>query len=142
MESNFLLPNKCKFIGWIMFIPSFILGVLWLCNIRADIQAPVFAVWSSSSEIFTVIQKNIYNEIVCSALLISLIMIAFAKEKNEDEYIQKIRLDSLVWALYINFIALFISELFVFKEAFTTVMIINMFTLLILFVIRFNIRHC
>jgi hypothetical protein len=144
MESKFLLPNKCKTIGWILLIPSFILGVMWLFNFRYTVQAPVFAVWSSvgtaeTAKFLTVIYKNIYNEIVAVPLMLSLLLVTFAREKNEDEYISKIRLDSLVWAIYINFIILFISLFFVFQDAFINIMIFNMFTLLILFVARFNI---
>ena len=29
MVSKFLLPNRFKLIGWILLIPSFIVGVLW-----------------------------------------------------------------------------------------------------------------
>lgn len=143
MESKFLLPNKCKTIGWILLIPSFILGLMWILNIRFVVKAPVFAVWSygipEQAKFLSVIYKNIYNEIVAVPLMLSLLMVTFAKEKNEDEYISKIRLDSLVWAIYINFIILFISLFFVFLDAFINIMIFNMFTILILFIVRFNI---
>jgi hypothetical protein len=138
MVSKFLLPNKFKTIGWFLLIPSFILGILWLCNIRLEIQAPVFAVWSKN-EFFTIINKNIYNEIVAVPLLVSLLMVTFAKEKNEDEFITRIRLDTLVWAIYINFLLLLLAILFVFRNSFDTIMIFNMFTILLLFIIRFNI---
>ncbi|MBI5325722.1 MAG: hypothetical protein HZB41_10720 [Ignavibacteriae bacterium] len=137
MVSKFLLPNRFKLIGWVLLIPSFILGILWLCDIRYIIQAPVFSIWGD--KLLSIIHKDIYNELVSAPLLISLLMITFAREKNEDEYISKIRLDSLVWAIYINYILLFISILFVFQGAFYTVMIFNLFTILILFIIRFNI---
>jgi len=139
MNSGFLLPHRFKSIGWILLIPSFILAILWVCEIRFDVQAPVFAIWSTKNELFTIIHKNIYNEIVSIPLLISLMMVTFAKEKNEDEYISKIRLDSLVWALYINYFLLFLSMIFVFREGFNNILIYNMFTMLLLFTIRFYI---
>ena len=64
--------------------------------------------------------------------------IAFSKEKNEDEFINKIRLDSLVWATYVNYIVLIISTIFVYEFTYLWVMIINMLTTLIFFIIRFN----
>ncbi|MCL5992496.1 MAG: hypothetical protein M1419_10425 [Bacteroidetes bacterium] len=137
MVSKFLLPNRFKLIGWILLIPSFVVGVLWLWEIRLDIQAPVFAIWASKNVFFSVIHKNIYNEIVGVPLLISLLMVTFAREKNEDEYISKIRLDSLVWSIYVNFLLLLLAIIFVFKASFDTVMVFNMFFIFILFIARF-----
>jgi len=159
MISKFLLPNKVKTVGWLLFVPSFIMGVLWLSNIKFEVQSPVLAVWSKANEVsvknihendiklettesnkfFKVITKDIYNDIIAVTLLVSLLILTFVKEKNEDEYISKIRLDSLVWATQINFILLLLTIIFVFKDSFTTIMIFNMFTTLILFIIRFNV---
>jgi hypothetical protein len=138
MDSKFLLPNRYKIIGWIILIPSFLMGILWIADFRLEIFSPVFAVWSTKNELFTVIYKNIYNEIVSVPLLISLMMVTFSKEKNEDEYILKLRLDSLVWSLYINFAILLFSILFIFRDGFYNIMIYNMFLILILFIVRFN----
>lgn len=137
MESKFLLPNKYKTIGWIILVPFFILGVLWMADIRACIEAPVFAIWSDKG-LFTIMHKDIYNEIVSVPLLISLMLVTFAKEKHEDEYILKLRLDSFVWSIYINFIYLLLASLFVFDGGFYKIMVYNLFTILILFIIRFN----
>ena len=137
MGSKFLLPHKFKLIGWIFLVPSFIMGLLWIAGIKAVINAPVFALWSNKGEMFTVIQKDIYNEIVMIPLLVSLMMVTFAREKNEDEYIMKLRLDSLVWSIYINFSLLIIAILFIFRDGYYNIMIYNQFTVLILFIIRF-----
>lgn len=137
MESKFLLPNKYKTIGWIILVPSFIMALLWVAGIKLIVMTPVFAIWSTKEELFTIIHKDIYNEIVSIPLLISLLMVTFAKEKNEDEYILKIRLDSLVWSIYINFTFLLLAIIFVFRDGFHNIMIYNMFMILILFIVRF-----
>lgn len=138
MESKFLLPHRWKTVGWVLLIPSFIMGILWEAGVKIVVMTPVFAIWSTKQELFTVIYKNIYNEIVSIPLLISLMIVSFSKEKYEDEYILKLRLDSLVWSLYINFSILLFSILFIFKDGFQNIMIYNMFLILILFIIRFN----
>ena len=61
-----------------------------------------------------------------------------SKEKIEDEYIAKTRLESLVWATYLNYCILLLALLFVYDMAFFWVMIFNMFTLLLFFIVRFN----
>jgi L-asparagine transporter-like permease len=137
MVSKFLLPNKFKLIGWILLIPSFIMGVMWVAGYKFVVMSPVFAIWANPNELFTIIYKDIYNELVSVPLLISLMMVSFSKEKNEDEYITKIRLDSLLWSIYINYSFLFFALIFVFRSGFHNIMIYNMFTVLILFIVKF-----
>ena len=62
----------------------------------------------------------------------------FSKEKDEDEFIAKMRLESLVWATYVNYSILLLALIFVFGIAFFWVMAANMFTLLFFFIIRFH----
>ena len=88
--------------------------------------------------VFGMTENNILNEIIGIVLIISLLMVAFSKEKEEDELIAKIRLDSLVWATYTNYAVLLFAMLFVYGISFLWVMIINMFTILLFFIIRFN----
>ena len=84
------------------------------------------------------VNNNILNEIFGILIIISSLFVAFSKEKSEDEYISKIRLESLVWAVYFNYGILLFSILFVFDFSFLWVMIFNMFTVLLFFIIRFN----
>lgn len=137
MISKFLLPHKFKIIGWIILVPSFILGVLWVAGIKYKVISPVFAIWADNGEYFTIIYKNIFNEIVAVPLLLSLMFVSFAREKFEDEYLTKIRLESLTWSIFVNSTLLLLAWLIVFREGFYNIMIYNMFTVLILFIVRF-----
>jgi hypothetical protein len=83
------------------------------------------------------VNNNILNEIIGVLIILSSIFVAFSKEKEEDEYILKIRLESLVWAVYVNYGILLISLLFIYDFSFLYVMIFNMFTVIIFFIIRF-----
>ncbi len=86
--------------------------------------------------------ENHYYEmgstIVGSLLILSLLLFAFSKEKHEDEYIQKMRLDALLWATYINYGLLLIAFWVFWNFDFLNVMMYNMFTHLLIFIIRFN----
>jgi len=82
--------------------------------------------------------NNISNDIVGVLIIISSLLVAFYKEKSEDEYISKIRLESLVWAVYVNYGILLLSFLIIYDSSFLWVMMFNMFTILIFFIIRFN----
>ncbi|MFC2131263.1 hypothetical protein ACFLSQ_07500 [Bacteroidota bacterium] len=88
---------------------------------------------------FTVVETNILPSLIMLLFLISALLVAFSKEINEDEYISKVRLDSLIWAVLINYLLLLISIIFIYELAFLWILLFNMFTILILFIIRFNL---
>ena len=87
---------------------------------------------------FSITENNILDEIIGLLLIIGALLIAFSKEKSEDEFISKIRLESLVWATYINFAILIFTIIFIYDMIFFWVLVFNMFTVLIFFIIRFN----
>lgn len=92
----------------------------------------------AKDQLFGIIENNIWNEILGVIIIISSLMVAFSREENEDEYIQKIRLNSLVWAVYLNYAILLLTILFVYDLSFLNVMTLNIFTVLFFFIIRFN----
>lgn len=144
MKSNYLFPNQFKKIGWIVLIIGLALGVLFLIsptcinffNIKVFAIAgqPIFG----KSAIFSIYKNNILNELVGLFIMTGLLFIAFSKEKSEDEFISKIRLESLVWATYVNYVVLGLALLFIYDLKFLWVFVFNMFTILIFFIIHFN----
>jgi hypothetical protein len=53
-------------------------------------------------------------------------------------FIYKLRKDSLVWALIVNYSILLVAILFVYDTSFLHILFFNMFTPLVFFVIRFT----
>jgi hypothetical protein len=144
MKTNYLLPNEFKRIGWFLFIPGILLGMVYLI-IQPDIDFLNVTVFSIAEndlfeerKNFTLTKNNILDEISGLLIIVGALFIAFSKEKSEDEFISKIRLDSLVWATYVNYTILIFTIIFLYEMAFLWVMIFNMFTLLIFFIIRYN----
>lgn len=143
MENKLLLPNKFKKLGWFIMIPSMVAGVFlsfhwyeagWL-NVK------VFALFNndmSGLRFCQFIDDNITNEIVGLLFLAGAFLVAFSKEKKEDEFIANLRLSSLLWAVYVNYALLFLAFIFVYGLSFYSMMIYNMFTVLIFFIVRFN----
>ena len=80
---------------------------------------------------------NFTDEIATIGSIVGLILIAFSKVKVEDEYVSKIRLESLQWAVYFNFAMLILATLFVHGMAYFQVIIFNIFTPLVFFIVRF-----
>ena len=144
MKLNYLFPNRYKKIGLIILIPSLILGLIVVIydlepemfdlNVPAVFVNDIF----EDSAFMGITNNNILNEICGVFLIISLILVAFSKEKQEDELINKIRLESLVWATYLNYGILLLAMIFVYDLSFLWVMIFNMFTILLFFIVRFN----
>jgi len=145
MKLNFLFPSKFKRIGWFTLIPSAIIGLSTLIYEYEpsflDFNVPAIFVdelFSVNKKTFRMVTNNILNEILGVLIIISTLFVAFSKEKSEDEYISKIRFDSLAWAVYFNYAILILTILFIYDFAFLWVMVFNMFTVLLFFIVRFN----
>lgn len=144
MSNKLLLPNKYKKIGWVILVPSTILGILLCFNeFGANwLHAPVFAIANDgindNYKYFIVKDANITNTLIGSLFIIGAMLVSFSKEKNEDEFIAEIRLSSLLWAVCVSYILLLVAFVFVYGTPFLDVMVYNMFTVLIIFIIRFN----
>nr|WP_294939306.1 hypothetical protein [uncultured Flavobacterium sp.] len=144
MKTNFLFPHSFKKIGWLLLIPTLLASVFFiLSETEYDIfNFKVFAIYTDAiinkPEIFTVITNNLQDEMLGVLLIVGGILVAFSKEKTEDEFINKIRLESLVWATYVNYAILLLCLLLIYGMPFLSVMMYNMFTLLLFFIIRFH----
>lgn len=144
MKVNYLFPNKYKKIGWLILIPAAIIGLITLILEYEpdflDFKVPAIFIDElfGNKYLIGMVENNILNEVLGVLVIISSLLVAFSKEKSEDEYISKIRLESLVWAVYVNYGILLISFIFIFDLSFLWVMIFNIFTVLLFFIIRFN----
>ncbi|MCX6232855.1 MAG: hypothetical protein NTZ33_15090 [Bacteroidetes bacterium] len=145
MKTRFLFPNVFKTIGWILLVAGII---LWIYGLFFNDQIPflnikVFAIIDSTIfqpvKILSFIDHNITVDLMGILIITGAIFIAFSKEKYEDEYIGRIRLESLLWATYINYAILVFCILFIYGTSFFNVLIYNMVSLLIFFLIRFNL---
>lgn len=144
MKINYLFPYQFKRIGWYLLIPSSLIGLAAVVYdyqpdfLNFNVPALFIDDFFKEAQLYGMISNNILNEILGVLIIVSSLFVAFSKEKQEDEYISKIRLESLVWAVYFNYSILLFSFLFIYDFSFLWVMIFNMFTILLFFVIRFN----
>jgi hypothetical protein len=144
MTNKLLLPNKYKSIGWYILIPSVIFGIILILGRFESfaIETNVFSLLNQEllgdNEAFSVIHTNIVPTAVGILFLIGALLVSFSKEKTEDEFIARLRQSSLLWAVLVNYSLLLFCFVFVYGLAFLHVMIYNMFTILIIFIIRFN----
>ncbi|MGB1309312.1 MAG: hypothetical protein ACPG6B_10400 [Oceanihabitans sp.] len=146
MKTNYLLPNKYKIYGWILLILGIATGIfIYVNQYESDaLSVPVFSIYnddalfSKEKGFFKIIKNSILDEIAALTIIIGGIIVGFTKEKIEDEFIYKLRKDSLVWAIIFNYIVLIFTILFVYGFTFFDVLVFNMFTPLFFFIFRFN----
>ncbi|WP_203258148.1 hypothetical protein [Hyunsoonleella ulvae] len=146
MKTNYLLPSKCKILGWFLFIAGIISGfkIVFSDYEHEPIRAKVLSIFNDYAlgikqmEYFAIIETGISSELTSIAIIIGGLIIVFSKEKIEDEFIYKLRKDSLVWAIVFNYFILMLTIIFVYDITFFHVLVYNMFTPLLFFIIRFN----
>lgn len=145
MNTRYLFHAKYRKLGWMVFVPSTILGIIALFLEWEPALLDVRVLGFFIDEVFGVeklvgfTENNILNEILAILVILSGLLVAFSREKDEDELITKIRLESLVWATYWNYGILILAFLFLYDLTFYWVMVFNMFTILYLFIIRFTL---
>ncbi|GAB3988901.1 hypothetical protein GCM10028807_12570 [Spirosoma daeguense] len=104
-------------------------------NFQLPVETTLFGIWKIPGDY---VPQNLTDELACMGMILSLMLIAFSQEKVEDEMISQLRLEALQWSVYFNYFILAIAILTVYDTAFFNVMIYNMFTVLLVFIIRFR----
>lgn len=136
MKTNYLLPHPFLKLGVILLLPFLLLSIL---SAHYHFELP-FLVWEdfrAGTGMLSPADENFTNEIAGLGLLLSLIFIGFSRLKIEDEYIMKIRLESLLWGIYINYLLVAAAFLLVYGGDFLTVLVYHLYTPLIIYIIRF-----
>ena len=146
MKTHFLFPRQFKKIGWLIFIPALAIGIYLVAtdyDLDRYLTTKVFAVLNADfmgkPQAMAVIPNGISDEFLMSLIIIGGLFVGFSKLKDEDEFIAKIRYESLVWAVYVNFAVMLFATIFIYGMYYFDVMIANMFTVLFFFIIRFHV---
>jgi len=144
MSNKLLLPNSYKKMGWLLLIPATVLGIILIATQfeGLPLEATTFAIYNDEvighKQFFSFIHTNIINTVTGILFIVGGLLVSFSKEKTEDEFIANLRQSSLLWAVFVNYILLLAAFAFIYGTAFFNVMVYNMFTVLIIFIARFN----
>ncbi len=84
------------------------------------------------------VRNNVLDEIISLVLIVSGLIVMFSAVEEEDEFMERLRLESFRWAVLISYIILMIAIAGFYGLGFLWVMVINIFAVLILFVCRFE----
>ena len=130
MKPHLLFPYWCRYLGWglvIAHVPVSMIGRI--SGMINPLDNP-----AGNTGLFT--GEHLFFIGTTLLMALGLFFVAFASEKIEDEQIWHIRLDSLRWAIYINYLVLIISLVFVNDTA--HILELNLWVPLIFFIIRFR----
>lgn len=139
MKTRFLFPHQCKIIGFIILIIAFLLGFLFNNYFEGVWTADIsFLDWLNRDNINSFTNVDMTFTITLFLLVSGGLLAAFSKEKIEDEFVASLRLSSLIWAVFVNYALLLIAITFIYGLNFINILFFNTFTVLLIFIIRFN----
>ena len=115
-----LFPHSFQKWGWCIFAVGVIFGIYAMVT---DYGA-----------------SCLVNNIAIIGTILGAIFATCSREKIEDEMVRQLRLNSLLVALYVNYAVLIVCSLLVYDLDFLLVMMYNMFTMLLIFMVVFRYR--
>lgn len=141
MNKNYLFPHQFRVIGWVLAIVA-VVGYLCLPEIHFKMPSLYFDTFfddENESGFFRMATANSLS-IAMILLTIGLLFIGFSKEKIEDEFVQYLRAQSLIWATYVTAILFIATTLLIYGIAYIYVPFLVFYVFLILFIIKFRIE--
>lgn len=127
MKTDYLLSPSCKKVGLWLGIP-FVLGGLYLLSNGS---------WMDTF-LSQIGMRDCFDELVVIGLAVSLLLASFSREKDEDECIAHLRMQAWTMAVVSNYLILIIVTLCIYGMSYLNFMAVNMFTVLILFLVVFH----
>jgi hypothetical protein len=141
MKKNYLFPHQFRMIGWVLAIVA-VVGYLCLPEFQFKMPSLYFDTFfddENEGGFFRMARTNSLS-IAMVLLTIGLLFIGFSKEKVEDEFVQYLRAQSLIWATYITAALFIVATLLIYGITYIYVPYLVFFVFLILFIIKFRIE--
>ena len=149
MKKNYLFPHQFRVIGWVLVIVvlvTYVAEKLWFPNLTIKMPALYYdgSFEFMSDDLvptgFFVMATTTLLSLRFPILTIGLILIGFTKEKIEDEFVTKVREQSLVWSTYVTAVLFILATLLIYGFPYLIVPYLVFFVFLILFIIKFRIE--
>ncbi len=143
MKKNYLFPHYFQWIGLAIAVASFValcvgsyvdfsirMPALYDGNISFDEE--------SHSGFFQMAETGMFS-IAMPLLIIGLIFLGFSKEKVEDEFVQYLRSQSLIWSTYVTAGLFILGTLLIYGLTYLLIPYLVFFVFLLLFILKFKI---
>ncbi|QHS54975.1 hypothetical protein GWR56_05255 [Mucilaginibacter sp. 14171R-50] len=130
MKPRFLFPHYFRKIGYGCFIAVILFAILF----------KILHPHGFAQELHHDPEPGmkLSHDITALLLLFGLLFIAFSKERTEDEHISLIRLESLQWAVYLNYFLLAVAVIFTNTMELMHIILMSVWAPLAFFIIRFR----
>jgi hypothetical protein len=135
MRTNYLFPFKTRYFGIALILLHIPIKLLWdsLYPGGYDYHDPTV---EKGGFLFS--PPHLFFIGTTLMVLVGLFLVAFSKEKIEDEQISQLRLDSLRWAIYLNYAILLFSLVFTHGGESNHILMLNIWLPLLFFILRFQ----
>ncbi|TVR36631.1 MAG: hypothetical protein EA392_14700 [Cryomorphaceae bacterium] len=137
MKTVPLLPHRLKWLGLMLTAFGLLIGS---AAMYLDVRPQWLAV-ETHPEMPFMNTQNLIDEIALSLILIGLMVVAYSRERIEDEFVANIRLQSLLWSFAVYYAIVLISVWIFFDDAFWSVMIYHLFMPLLFYVVLFRLNY-
>lgn len=144
MKKTFLLPHSFKKAGWAILIPTFVIGFMMFIDGCNGFPGYLMKGLDPAGGLYRVLDSDamtaILNNIAIIGICAGSLFVACSREPIEDELITQVRLNSLLIALYLNTAFIIVSALCFYELDYLYVMIGNIFTVLLVFLIVYEVK--
>lgn len=130
---NFLFPRVFHVIGWILFVPAVVFGLLIFIN-AFDLSD------SFGIDLPCGAMETVMNDAVIIGIALGAVFIVCSKESHEDEMTSSIRLSALLNSLYAYVVILIATTICINGLDFFSIMALDMVLLPIIYVIIFRLE--
>lgn len=125
---NLLFPHSFRLIGWILFIPTLLLGMLTILGIVGPpVLGPVGAA------------EIIMDDLIVIGIAVGALFIVCSRERVEDELTKEIRLLSLLYSVYAYVGLLVVCTILINGVDFLLFALVNMALFPVIFAVSFRI---
>ncbi len=132
-----LLPFYHKLLGLAFVVIGVIAGI---ASLYFGLSPEWLAV-KTHAELPYMNTQNLIDEVALTLILIGLMAVAFSRERAEDEFVNHIRLHSLLWSVIIYFTIVLVSVWVFYDDAFWSVMIYHLFMPLVFYIVLFRLNY-
>ena len=136
MRTNYLFPFYSRWLGIGLILVHIPIKLLWDARYPGGYNHMNPA--SSETNGFLFSPPHLFFIGTTLMVLIGLFLIAFSRERVEDEQITQLRLDSLRWAIYLNYGLLLFSLVFTHGGDSDHILVLNIWLPLLFFILRFQ----
>jgi hypothetical protein len=135
MSTKYLFPYNSRFLGIGLILVHIPIKLLWDHFYPNGYEQHLS---SSGSSEFLFSAPHLFFIGTTLMMLVGLFLVAFSRERVEDEQIIQLRLDSLRWSIYLNYAILLFSLIFTHGGDSNHILMLNIWLPLLFFILRFQ----